>query len=887
MNRKRIFIILFTIVVVVFSAAASSQSAMKKADRYYNSYQYAQAAKLYKKAAVGTRKEQALLKLGDCYRQMKRFKEAESVYAKLVAQKTTDASAYYYFAEALLYNKKYEESSKQLKAYLAMKPNDTKGKLMLRASDEMKTWQVQVSAYKVYPLNDVNTPYSEFSPFLYNDGLIYASESKSDQIAANVSFWSGNPNLCVFYAKGKKKGDSLTFSGGSPFSAMFNNDAQNGPLVFNADKTEACYTRVNYVRKKQKGFVNRPKMYLVSFVNGKAKGEIPFLYNSDDYSVGHSAYAPDGKMLYFASNMPGGFGGQDIWYCKKDGAMWAKPVNAGSVINTAGDETFPHVAPDGVFYFSSNGHIGFGGLDIFSSTMKDGAWQRPANMQHPINSTSDDFGIFFRDAERGYFASDRPGQGGDDLYGFFQTTEKSNISGKILLSKDTKDAGANMQVALLNEKGDVLQTTTTDEKGSFVFDHMPSDKKYFVRIDETDNIVLKDKYYMADNNNRIVRKTVLGQKGIFVFEPLPSDLTKLTKLVEEDAFISIAGNLLIGEEKIPLVNASVNVTNDKGEVVQTTTTNAFGSFVFVDLPSEENYLIAINEKDADLTGKKIYFVNKSGKEIAVSEGGFKYRILSSDKTALSLLSVKDADLRIDLKGKILGDNNIPLTNSKVLVVNEKGEVVQTAITDNQGGFIFVSLPADKKYLVQIDEKDAAATNFKNLIVVDEKGKILGKFHLFSGKFKWEMLPSEQKTLANIYVDDPWLQVQKFKITKKEELTIIENIYYEYSKWDLLAEGKLTLDKVVRVMKENTEITIELSSHTDSRSNTDFNQKLSDKRAKAVVDYMTSKGIDKKRLVGKGYGESKLINRCNDGIECSEEEHAQNRRTEFKIQQKNK
>ncbi len=883
--RKSVVVgLIFLIFLCGFNASATSQSKLKKADRYYNSYQFALAAKMYKKAAKGKKKENALIKLADCYRQMKKFKEAEMTYAKLVGLKSSNASVYYYYAETLLHNKKYDEAGKQLRTFLGMSPGDMKGKLMLRASDEMQTWQVQTSAYKIYPLNDLNTPYSEFSPVLFNGGLLYASESKVDQISGNTSSWSGNPNLCVFYSKGKKKGDSLVYKGGSPYSSLFDNDAQNGPIVVSPDGKEACFCRVDYIRKKDKNFTNRPKLYFVPLENGKPQSPAAFLYNSDDYSVGHAAYSSDGNTIYFVSDKEGGMGGKDIWMSKREGSGWGKPLNLGPVINTSGDETFPSIGPDETLYFSSNGHIGFGGLDIFSASLINGKWDRPANMMYPVNSTADDFGISFADKKRGYFSSNRPGAGGDDLYGFFQTGERSNVNGKILLSKDPKDVVANTQVALLNEKNEVLQTTTTDQFGYFRFDHVPSDKKYLVKIDSDDPSVLKEKYYMADNQNRIIRKTVVGQKGIFVFEMLPSDLTKLEKLVEEDAFVSIAGNILVGEEKVPLMNTNVNVTNEKGEVVQTTTTNAFGSFVFTDLPSEENYLLMINEKDADLSGKKVYFVNKSGKEIAVTEGGFKYKLLSSDKTSLTLLTVKDADLRIDLKGKILGDNSSPLVNSKVLVVNDKGEVVQTAITDGNGGFIFVSLPADKKYLVQIDEKDAAASNFKNLIVVDERGKILGNFHLFSGKFKWEMLPSEQKTLASIYVDDPWLQVQKLKVTaKKDTLTIIENIYYEYDKWELLGEAKLVLDKVIQVMKANPNIIIEVNSHTDSRSTTDYNQRLSDKRAKAAVDYIASKGIDTKRLTFKGYGESKILNKCGDGVECTEEEHSKNRRTEFKIQ----
>ena len=168
MKNSVLFGLVFLIALCGFTASATSQSKMKKAEAYYNSYQYATAAKMYKKAAKGKKKEDALVHLADCYRQMKMFKEAELTYAKLVNLKTSVPMVYYYYGEVLLNNKKYQEANKQLKTYLSMSPADPKGKLLLRASDEMQTWQVQTAAYKVYPLYDLNTPFSEFSPVVYN-----------------------------------------------------------------------------------------------------------------------------------------------------------------------------------------------------------------------------------------------------------------------------------------------------------------------------------------------------------------------------------------------------------------------------------------------------------------------------------------------------------------------------------------------------------------------------------------------------------------------------------------------------------------------------------------------------------------------------------------------
>ena len=145
---------------------------------------------------------------------------------------------------------------------------------------------------------------------------------------------------------------------------------------------------------------------------------------------------------------------------------------------------------------------------------------------------------------------------------------------------------------------------------------------------------------------------------------------------------------------------------------------------------------------------------------------------------------------------------------------------------------------------------------------------------------------DRTTIADVYVDDPWLQVLQMKAKQsKDSLTIIENIYYNYNDWHILPGAEVTLEKVVKVMQLDPTITIEISSHTDSRSTADYNLKLSQKRAQEVVNYLVKRGIDKSRLTAVGYGESRLLNRCKDGVECSEEEHAKNRRTEFKINKK--
>lgn len=873
-------------------AYAQMKPTIRKADSYYNNFEYSKAIPLYKKAS--DKNDDALRKLADCYRIMKNYSEAETSYGKLAEKKPSDPMVYYYYGEALLSNNKYEDAKKQFTLYSGLNPGDTKGALYAKACEDIKELVIKPALYKVYNLGDVNSTVSDFSPSFYKGGIVFASERIRDLVNNSENNWTGNPYLSLVYAKGEKRKDTVIYAKANLFSEKFSSDGHYGPACFSSDFSEVYFTKVSNTVTRKKGAVSQPKLYWSKHGSGWSKPKaMPFA--SNDYATGHPAISKDGQYLYFASNMTGGKGGTDIWVSKREGDTWGAPQNLSEAINTAGDETFPYVSPNNILYFSSNGHAGFGGLDIFASVQKEGVWSSPNNMMPPVNSTNDDFGIVFKEDNSGYFSSNRTGgKGSDDLYGFALSGMITSISGKILLSNKTDDGAPNVKVFLLTDKGTIMQTTSTDGSGYFKFDNLLADQNYMVRVDELDaSLVNQKKFYLSDTKNKVVRMIVKGKGGFFIFENLPPDLTKLSKLIEDDAELknfSIAGNMYAGDERAPIENTKVNLLNDKGDVVQSTTTNAFGSFVFMNISPDQNFTVTLDDADPKLEAQKIYFTNKSGKEIAMGQGGsFKFQFLASDKNTLSLLTVEDSQLLVDLKGTLFADKDGKnrLTNSDISLVDENGNVVGTAKTDASGNFKFVNLPADKNYMVRLKEDDPTLST-KDVFLADAKGRIVATLKSSGGKFfRYSFLPMDEQSLSNIYFDDPWLNVAKMQSAAKKDsmaniLTIIENVYYEYQKWDLLPQTIITLNKVVDVMKVNPDITIDLISHTDSRGSDEFNMKLSGKRAQTAVEYIIAKGVDKKRLLAKGLGESQLANTCKDGTECSEEDHAQNRRSEFKV-----
>jgi outer membrane protein OmpA-like peptidoglycan-associated protein len=891
--KKTKCIVLLLLIIIANGLFAQ----LKKANKYYDNYDYKKAIPLYRKAAKKGSPE-AIEKLANAYRLTKDYQNAELTYAELMKLPNFDVINHFYYGLVLKNNKKLDEAKEQFKIYTNAAPNDRIAQLSVKSCDEIKLWINKTQQFEVALIPNINSPHSDFSPVYFKDQMVFVSERTRDMVNNNKYQRNNEPYLNVYASRIKSSSGTPVFSKkAKPFSWIINSNYHDGPVCFNTEQNTMYLTRVNYVVNKDKNFVNRPGIY-ISNLKGKKWSKVkPFPYNNPSYSVAHPSVSADGQWLFFSSDMPGGQGGMDLYVCKKNGDGWDQPKNLGAEVNTPGNEVFPYIRKDGTLYFSSDGHLGFGGLDIFSATRSGDAYADVKNLGGPLNSFTDDFGIVFSDdINKGYFSSDRTGGvGNDDIYSFAALNKFLTVAGKILLSKNLNDPAKNTEVMLLSEDGKVLKITTTDNSGFFKFDNLDPDGKYMVKLDETDpQLADKKKYYLADEKDQIIRVTVVNDKGgKFVFQNLPAAPNSLPELQADDD-VTIAGNLLYGENpSMPLANTKVNLVNDKGEIIQTVNTNAFGAFVFTNLPSDQNFIVKVDESDTKLApNTKIIITNKSGKEMQTTKAGtagdFKFSFLSADKNSLKLMSVEDNELRFDLKGRLVADNKSPLANSVINIINEKGEILQSVKTDANGSFQFTNLPADKNILFALEESDTKLKSLNKIFLTDGKGNVIKEFTRVNGKFKFTILPADQNKLGVVYVDDPWLKVLQLKNeTKRDSLTIVENVYYNYGEYKILPEAQKTLDKVINIMKNDAQLVIELSSHTDSRSSAEYNTRLSQQRAKAAVDYMISKGVSKDRISGKGYGESRLINKCADGVECTEEEHAKNRRTEFKILRKQK
>jgi len=913
MRHTHIYVLAF-----IFFAICPGFAQMARGDKYFDNGEYIKAIPCYKKEtrSKNTEKHQeALIKLANLYKLTNQYSKAEESYKKLYELNPEQPKEVVFnYAQILKANNKYEEAAEQYSYYVKQSPNDETAKNALKFCREIKYYLSRPIEYRVTNIESINTEKSEFSPFVMNNKLMFIAEREQfDFVNYSVDDYSGQPfmNMYVSDLQGTDVQKSKTFS------KKLNSYYHDGPGTLTGDGQTLYFTRVDYIAKK--GYINRSKIF-----TAKAKGKSwtnikPIELNSLDYSIAHPSVNADNTLLYFTSDMAGGYGGKDLYVSRREGEVWGTPVNLGPDINTSGDEMFPSIRKDGVLFFSSNGLPGFGGLDIYSAKQVGGKWLLSRNEGMDLNSSTDDFGISFLNDSVGYFSSNRAGgKGLDDIYIYAYKSKSAVVEGTVLFTENKNDFAKGKKVLLLDELGNVVDSMYTDAKGYFAFKNLDGDKKFMASVLEEDpELVNKARFYLSEKDSVIHRVTAKYKDSRFVFRNLPVDPNALPDLYTEDDLV-FAGTIRVGNNGEPLANAKLKLVNDYGDVVEEATTNEYGAFAFRNIPSDQNYLIQLDEGDVKLAeGTKIILTNKGGKDVRTfykGKGNFTFKVLTADKTLLEDMDAEDVNLVMGIYGYMYDQDKKPIVNAKIRVKEEDGGNEQTWVTTANGRFNFKNLDAEKNYIFETDENDPSLSGVKRIYIADSKGRIYKVVDMMGGKFSFKILEVDKFSIGEFVVEDPSLKVAEIKKQKEElaktapktkdpkvkdakpavikpeepeeesemTVTIVENIYYAYGDYQIGDEGKAVLDKAADALTDYPKLIMELSSHTDAQSSSEFNLGLSRKRAQTAVDYLVKKGIARTRLKATGYGETRLLNKCEDGVECTDAEHKVNRRTEFKI-----
>jgi peptidoglycan-associated lipoprotein len=631
--------------LLLLSQGVKAQFVLKQATEQYNLYNYTKAVQLYLQVY---KKEPSFFiaeHLANSYRLMEDYQNAETWYATTTAMPEAKP-------EDFKNNSKYDEAKAQYTKYYAVSPDiDQKQlKVWVASCDSSIFWIKNPRYYDIINEQNLNSTQSDWGAVKYNNSIIFTSDRRDntpkettkgkallrfdvDRPIDKIRYlWTGNSYLSLYQSE-----LNGTASPAKAFHLTDGTDYHIGAASFTADGNEIWFTLTRIPEKLRKDTAAIKTIKLEVFwsrriaATGQWSKPMPFKYNNAKYSVGDPFITPDGKTLYFASDMPGGMGGTDIYISTKDAIdNWSLPVNL-KAVNTKGNERTPVLDGNNI-YFSSDGRIGMGGLDIYKAVKRDSVFSAVQNMGYPLNSPQDDFAFMPTSPTTGYLSSNRPGGvGSDDIYSFVQKSAPTFAFEGTVYNKKTKQV-------------------------------------------------------------------------------IPNSTVTLTKVI--------------------------------GKTVSTQS-DAAGRFTFT-LAEKSNY---------KLHGEKTGY-------------------LSDNQTVTTLRANPAITIRKDL-----------------------------------------------------------------------------------------------------YLD-------KIELNKAIRL---ENIYYDFDQSYIREDAGDELDKLIKILKENPTIEIELGSHTDSRGNDAYNMALSQRRADEAVKYIVDIGdIDPHRIKAKGYGETRLLNRCKNGVGCSEEEHQLNRRTEFKI-----
>lgn len=519
----------------------------------------------------------AKIAIAECYRKVNDWENAEYWYSQVVRSPQVEPVHKLYYGEALQRNGKCDLAKEWYAQFAQAAPEDVRGQYLNKACDyENELLTKNAAIYEVKRM-DFNSSTDDFSPAIYKDQVVFSSDRDKGSAVKRDHTWTGNPFNELFVVNAKSNGSpseyKFTYGKATKFSSKLNSKYHDASVSFSPDGKDIFFTRNNHIGGKT-GHDDDGKILLkVYSAKSNAVGgwndvtELPF--NSDEYNVAHPAISPDGKKLYFASDMPGGFGGMDLYVSEMDGGKWGPPMNLGPKINTEGLEVFPYVDKTGKLFFSTDGHVGLGGLDIyFMEPKENNEWGEVINVGYPLNSKHDDFGLAtLEDGKFGYFTSDRPGGSGrDDIYSF----RKMSVPASIYVF----DAATKKPI----ENAEVVDSCTgvkhrTDKAGLIKFD---------MKLDVCCTFQASFAGYISNSAEGCSKDQV---ESVKVEIPLNTERR-----------FALKGVVFDQSKNLPLEGATVIISNDCGKPDTTIITDANGRF---DMPLEREccYMVKASMKD--------------------------------------------------------------------------------------------------------------------------------------------------------------------------------------------------------------------------------------------------------------------------------------------------
>ena len=477
MNVKKSYT-LAVLLALMFTGANAQSRAQKEADGLFNKFAYAKAIKLYEQQVVSQDNlDHAYKRLAECYLLMRDFEKSLPYFKRFIENSDTPSNYYFKYAMALKSSGDDKGALKWLKKYKKLHKNDKRVKQFLKDGNLASIVFNSRERYDVRPVH-FNTEYSEFGSFVH-EGQLYFSSSRKSQNDNDVYGWNNEGWLDIYHVP-----EHNTTARAKRMKGEINSKFHESSLVFSTDyknDTIIYFTRNNYFKKKESFYtvekedkvyenLSNLKIYKAEQIDGEWKVTRNMKMNADHYSSGHPSVNKNRTLLYFASDKPGGYGGSDIYYAEihPRGGI-GQAVNAGPIVNTSGNEFFPFVNNEGQLFFSSDGHVGFGQLDVFATVADStGQIKEVVNLGTPLNSSKDDFAYYAHDnGVDGYVSSNRKGgKGGDDIYKF-SFVPSLQVQG-IVTDAVNLQALDSVEIAIYDqETSGLIAKTITDKDGKY------------------------------------------------------------------------------------------------------------------------------------------------------------------------------------------------------------------------------------------------------------------------------------------------------------------------------------------------------------------------------------------------------------------------------------
>lgn len=471
---RKSYFLLTLFVSVLFLAACSKKGSLSAAREHFDKKEYFLAGDNYRKVYSSSKKKEerieASYQAAECYRLMNDNKAADSWYQKAIKLNPKNLEAQLKLAQAKKRIQEFDKAIIEFKAYQKM-GGEVNVEKEIKGCENALTWKNQKTRYIIENVKGLNTRWQDFGAVYFKKDQLYFTSDREKGVSNNQYGWTGNWFTDVYsvtYKKDKKNPNNITYQ--APELAdkkVLNGKINEGALCFDSRFTTMFLTRCNY---DNNGKGKKCQLYTSTLSGTEWSEPVLMPFSLDSFSCGQPTITKDGQVLYFSSDMPGGQGGKDIWMVtySKRGRSWGDPVNLGPNVNTPDDEMFPFIHEDGTLYFSSNGHTGLGGLDIFYTKGEGTDWSDPINMKSPVNSGGDDFSIIVdKDKESGYFSSNRDGgRGQDDIYRFYMNPLIFNLSGVVRNAK-TREILPNATVTITSSSDTGNIVFKTDESGSY------------------------------------------------------------------------------------------------------------------------------------------------------------------------------------------------------------------------------------------------------------------------------------------------------------------------------------------------------------------------------------------------------------------------------------